>query len=322
MKSLHVAYIGNYQHPWCTEVHLAREMEGLGHRVTRLQEPPGGAGGERFVEHVVEYCERNRPDLLMFTRTWGLPRSATAAWRRVERAGVVTCSYHLDLYVGLVRQRGVRSDPFWTTQWVFTPDGDPKSENWFTRAGINHQWSPPAVVSDECVPGTPRPEFDYDVVFVGSYAYHQEWPWRPQLIDHLAQRYGDRFRRFGAGMPDAPTRGQDLNDLYASAKVVVGDSLCLPGHVNYWSDRPYETVGRGGFLLMPNVPGLDRHFNDGQHLAFYEYGNLDLLDKTVDYYLDRPDARERIAREGQAHVRDHHTYRHRLANAFAVMGLT
>lgn len=322
MSGLHVAYIGNFQHPWCTEVHITRELEGLGHRVTRLQEPPGGRGAERFVDHVVDYCTSSNVDLLMFTRTWGLPKTATKAWRTIERAGTVTASYHLDLYVGLHRQRGVRTDPFWTTQHVFTPDGDPRSLAWFERAGINHHWMPPGVVSDECVRGQKRAEFEYDVVFVGSYAYHHEWPWRPQLIDHLAERYGDRFRRFGGGMPDAPTRGQDLNDVYASARVVVGDSLCMPGHVNYWSDRPYETVGRGGFLVMPRVPGLDAHFDDGKHLLFYELGSLDSVDELVDAYLDQPTARSVISELGQAHVRAHHTYKHRLASALRTMGLT
>lgn len=320
-RSLHVAYIGNYRHPWCTEVHLAREMEGLGHRVTRLQEPVASKGASRFVRDVERRALRERPDLVLFTRTWGLPREATAMWRRLEAAGITTASYHLDLYVGLRRQAGIGSDPFWTTQHVFTPDGDPKSAAVFAGHGITHHWSPPAVVSDECSPGRRRKEYDYDVVFVGSRGYHAEWPWRVQLLDWLEERYGDRFRRFGGDCPGGATRGQDLNDLYATARVVVGDSLALPAHVGYWSDRYYETVGRGGFLIAPAVLGIEEHFTDGEHLRFYRHGDLDGLGTLIDEALDDPEGCRLIAKRGQEHVSENHTYRHRLAAAMATMGL-
>ena len=323
---MQIVYIGNFQHPFCTEVHIASELEALGHRVSRLQEPPGGADAG-FLQTVDTTVARKNAGLVLFTRTWGLPRQATQLWRRLEDRGVVTASYHLDLYVGLRRERGLRGDPFWTTQHVFTPDGDPESARVFERYGISHHWQPPAVVSSETGVGRPRPAFDYDVVFVGSRQYHSEWPWRVQLLDHLEARYGDRFRRFGGDTSwgrnpnPRPVRNGNLNDLYATARVVVGDSLCLPGHVNYWSDRPYETVGRGGFLLMPAVPGLDEHFVDGEHLRYYDVGDLDSVDDLVDHYVAHPAEAREIAENGRAHVRAHHTYRHRLAGALDVMGL-
>lgn len=316
-----IVYIGNYRHSFCTEVHIARDLESLGHQVDRFQEPPGGAGGTVFLREVEAHCVAEKPDVLLFTRTWGLPRQCTRMWRRLEARGMRTASYHLDLYVGLHRQRGVRTDPFWTTQHVFTPDGDQGSAEWFRRAGINHHWSPAGVVSDECEPGAWRDEYDYDVVFVGSRGYHNEWPWRQTLLDHVEQRYGQRFRRFGGDTAEGPTRGADLNDLYATARVVIGDSLCLPGHRNYWSDRPYETVGRGGYLIMPKVPGLEQHFTGGEHLDWYDLGDIGSVDRAIDSALDHPTRGQAIARKGQAHVREHHTYRHRLAKALQTMGV-
>ncbi len=116
-------------------------------------------------------------------------------------------------------------------------------------------------------------------------------------------------------------RNQDLNDLYASVAIVVGDSLALPGHTRYWSDRPYETVGRGGFLLMTHVPGLEEHFTDREHLVFWDAGNFSQLDQLIDAYLSDPDERLRISTAGQAHVRAHHTYRHRLVVLLEKLGL-
>ena len=317
-RPLTIGYIGNTRHPWCTELHIAADLRLLGHTVTMFQEPSDRSYVLPFLDEIETWCQREWPDLLMFTRTWGLP-TATDLWRRLEGIGIVTCSYHLDLYVGLQREAGIETDPFWTTQHVFTPDGDLNSAEFFKSKGINHHWSSPAVVSSECGPGVFDPRFDFDVVFVGSENYHPEWPWRPQLLRFLRARYGDRFRRFSGDQPEGPIRGQDLNNLYATARVVVGDSLCLPGHQNYWSDRFFETVGRGGFLVGPLVPGI-KQFLTGDHMALYNPGDLGHVGALVDYYLAHPDEAKAIARQGQAHVKANHTYQHRLAEALKVMG--
>lgn len=317
-----VVQVGNASHDWCTEVHLTRDMEANGHVVVFFQEPRGGFDAEslkRLRQTIIDA----EPDLVMWTRTWGGSPEMTQLWRECESWGIKTASYHLDLYVGLEREANIDSDPFWTTQYVFTPDGDPQSAEFFKSKGINHHWMPPAMVSDEVGFGTYRERYDYDVVFVGSLGYHPEWPWRPTLINALAQRYGDRFRRFGGDLPEGPTRGRDLNDLYASAKVVVGDSLCLPGHVNYWSDRVCETLGRGGVLVHPRVPGLAEFMGllDGREVCFYEPGDLGGVFETVDGLLDQPNLRGQIKRFGMELIRARHTYRHRLEMAFQIMDL-
>lgn len=323
-----VLYIGNFKHPWCTEVHLARDLRNLGCAVVEMQEPDNTQDKAAFLRAVEERYSAGAIDIVMFTRTWGLPPEATDLWRRLEARGIVTCSYHLDLYVGLQREEGIERDPFWTTQYVFTPDGDPRSAEFFKARGINHHWLSPAVVSDACVPGVFEERFDYDVVFVGSEHYHPEWPWRPQLINHLRKTYGNRFRRFAGDMPGGPIREQALNNLYATAKVVVGDSLALPGHTNYWTDRYFETIGRGGFLVGPRVPGLEAFLTDGKHYIGYDHPSVELpvtealarvADK-INMALSNSYMRHDIKSMGQQHVARHHTYRHRLHEALKVMG--
>lgn len=316
-----ILYLGNYRHSFCTEVHLARELESLGCDVDRMQEPPGG-GSASTVRELEERADG--VDLVLWTRTWGMPPEPTIAlWGRLRARGVTTASYHLDLYFGLQREEGLHDDPFWRTEHVFTPDGDPTSAERFAALDIQHHWSAPAMVSDEVGFGRRRDEYAYDVVFVGSYGYHDEWPWRPRLIDWLGDAYGPRFRRFGGDLPEGPTRGQDLNDLYASCGVAVGDSLCLPGHARYWSDRYYECTGRGGLLVAPRVPGIEEHFTDGEHLVLYDVGDVDGLRRSIDYYASREGqaAGWSIRERAVEHVRARHTYRHRLAVALDVMGL-
>jgi hypothetical protein len=226
-------------------------MESLGLTVRRLQE-------DAVTLEQIEAAGKES-DLLLYTRTWGLPDPPRAidVFRRIEAHGVPTASYHLDLYLGIGREATIAGDPFWSTQFVFTPDGDPTSQEEFERRGINHHYIRPGVYKPECRMGRVRARFRHDVVFVGSYPYpHPEWKYRDELVDFLAETYGRRFRRYGPGAQ--VIRNEPLNDLYASAKVVVGDSLC-PGFTKpyYWCvDDSTEVLTLDGWKRHDDVsPG-------------------------------------------------------------------
>lgn len=327
-----VLYVGNFSAPWCTEVHVARDLRNNGCDVIEFQ-----ANAKMTMKTIAVLrgliVDRG-VDLVLWTRTigWDLPPAATELlWRWAEERGVVTASFHLDLYLGLDRAATLDSDPFWTTGHVFTPDGNVASEAEFARRGITHHWMPPAIVSDECVPGQYREEYAHDVVFVGSKGYHVEWPWRRELIEGLAARYGSRFAHYGGeGLPTVRSGlhngeledGLWLNDLYHSAKVVVGDSLNLPGNVNYISDRYFEVMGRGGCLVAPYVPVLEDLGFRSEHFMPYHERDLGNITEQVDYLLGNGPLRGLMQGSAQAFVRDNHTYKVRLAEALRIMGLS
>lgn len=314
---MRIVYVGNFKRSWCTEVHVSRDAERIpGVKVQRVQEPRASVTSPRAWKVWLRDLEQTASDadLLIYQRTWGLPAEAIDVWRNLEDRGCKTISYHLDLYVGIEREATIDGDPFWQTGVVFTADGDPHTAEVLEAKGIDHRWMPAACVSDEAHPVPPSPKGTWlDVVFVGSRpdGYHQEWRWRGQLLRGLAARYDARFACLPT--PGEPRiHGRELNELYATVPVVVGDSLSLPGHRNYWSDRFYETIGRGGFLVGPNVPGIETQFTSGEHCDLYEIGDLEHVYELVDQALaDREGARS-IARAGSEHVYAHHTYRHRV----------
>ena len=330
---MRILYVGNYTalgsdgRSYNTEEHICRDLETLGHEVIRLQEPVGG-GDEAFVQKIGVVAIAERVDTVGWQRTWGLPSEATKLWRALEDRGIPSFSYHLDLYYGLERQSGLTDDPFWTTTHVFTPDGNPESAEFFAGLGINHHWMPPAVVSDECYLGEPREEFRHDVVFVGSeHGYHEEWPHRREMVAWLRDNYGSRFRRYSGDTGydldgkhvDGPVRGPALNDLYASAKVVVGDSALAHRGQWYWSDRPMETWGRGGYLIFPTIDQLTWMVGD---YPSWDCGDWNALGDRLDLALS--DAYHRDMTSGRLHqmVKGAHTYKHRLAEALQIMGLS
>lgn len=303
---MRIAYVGNFGPAHSTENHVAASLESLGHDVVRVQEndPP------------VAYAELPRwigpHDLLLWTRTWDVDHDGQLAMLdRYRTLGVPTVGFHLDLYVGLDREPQLDSLPWWRCDLMFTPDGD--HDHVFLEKGINHVYCPPAVFHDECYLADPDyRRFGSDVAFVGSWRrYHREYPFRRHLVPWLRSQYRNRFRMWGDGGPSV--RGHDLNVLYASTKVAVGDS-CFSGRLDtYLSDRVFETLGRGGFLVHPASPALGAlGLEDGVHLGTYTPGDLRDLKATIDRWLADPEGREAARRKGHEHVTANHTYRHRM----------
>jgi hypothetical protein len=299
-------YVGNFEPTFSTENHVRASLLELGIDVVPAQE-------NQLSLRDLELLAREA-DLLLYTRTWGL-RGGDAV-RFITRLPIPTASYHLDLYAGLPRGRDLSRDAFWRTRHVFTPDGG--SEQFFREQGVNHHYVKPGVFGAECFLSAAEPSHGADVLFVGSSEYHAEWPYRRRLLAFLRDRYGERFVKHGH--PESHVRGHELNRLYASSKVVVGDSLCLGfDHPRYWSDRVYETLGRGGFMIHPYIQGLEEEFEDRRHIAYYTYGDFANLGRLIDYYLEHEPEREAIRRAGHDRVRESCTYVHRMRQVLGVL---
>ncbi len=260
----------------------------------------------------------------MWTRTAGFDppdheRQATA----IKEVSVPVVGYHLDRWWGLRREaheRGPKAPDaspwFWATDFICTADGGHQAE--WESLGVTHHWFPPAILSDETQPGTYDKKYAYDVAFVGNLQDygHAEWrDYRHRLFMELRSRYRGRFMVFpGRGRPQI--RGRELANIYASARVLIGDS-CLAGDItHYWSDRIPETTGRGGFLIHPRVEGLEA---EHPHLVTYGLGNFDELAALVDDALADPVYRETNAEINRDHTLAHHTYEHRMERLLSLL---
>jgi hypothetical protein len=318
---MRVALIGNFEPEFSTENDLKDAMERLGWTVRAIQ------SGER--NPLVDLIEDlrylgNVPHFIVWVRTaslwdkWG----TEIQWKllaEARRRYVPVVGYHLDRWWGLKRQdeirMGLQSQPFFHCDLLVTADGG-HDDQWKLE-GINHVWFPPGVSERWCEPGRFQPELETDIVFVGSWqAYgHREWPHRAELVNWLQKTYGDRVA-FYPKQGQHAVRGLALNDVYWSAKVVVGDS-CLAPKVNgdpmthYCSDRIPETLGRGGLLCHPQVEGLPMSL--GRYFP-YELYDFDGLEETIHMVLDAPDSgwsggsREGYRRDTIDEIREHHTY--------------
>lgn len=207
---------------------------------------------------------------------------------------IPSVSLHLDKFWGIPsREEKIGVDPFWRTQHVWTADGSRDED--FQKRGVNHHWMRPAVSEEYCHPGRPYDHLRCDVAFVGAKDYHGEYPFRRQLVEFLEQTYGERFKHV------TNVRGHELNNVYASAKVVVGDCI-FAGTPYYWSDRVPETCGRHGFLIHPAVKGLV------VPLPTYEPQNLESLKEQIDDWLGEELQRRYITKNCAAYVLKYDTW--------------
>lgn len=320
---LRIGYVGNFGPEHSTENHVRQALEANGHTVLQLQE-----NDRRTWEVLADpmVAAEATVDLVLWTRTgWDWPLHTGWSWEfaidmqrraleQLRRRGVPTVGFHLDRWWGLAREHQVADEPFFTCDLVVTADGG-HDDRW-TAAGVNHVWMPPAVSRTEAL-REPRSNARTvpPVVFVGSWrGYHDEWPYRAELIAWLQRRYRRQVGLYPRG--GRAVRGQELVDLYRKATVVVGDSCLAGGATRYWSDRIPETVGRGGFLVHPMVEGLAEHFGP-EHLATYDLGDWDQLGAIIDHHLAHPELAAATAAAGREHVLAHHTYERRMEQLMA-----
>ena len=307
-----IALLGNHEVSFCTERELDWTLEKMGHYVVRLQE------NKVNCEEVVSTCRERAVKLFIWVHTHGWETVGRMTLfqmvDQLRKSGIKTCSFHLDRFFGLNtldnRESRIGTHAFWHTDTVFTADGG--NDERFKEKGVNHVWMPPAVVERDCYFGQPSPQFNSPIAFTGADGYHPEYPFRTRMCQRLREKYATNFRVYQG------VREEALNNLYASVRVLVGDS-CFAGADRYWSDRVPETIGRGGFLLFPTTPGLDI-----PGLVTYKPQDIDDLISKIEYWIDDDRTAERIRRRNQAHefVKQNHTYTNRMQTLLQVMGVS
>jgi spore maturation protein CgeB len=311
-----IVFLGNFRVDYTTESHHVKTLQSMGHKVIKLQET------EAKSEEILSTAKKSDLFIWVHTHGWKTPGRLTMSnvLKQLKNEKIPTMTYHLDLWFGLKRQKDLSSDPVYKEiGHFFTVDS--KMADWFNKKTNVKGHYIPAGVFDKEATYKPTKTLSHEVVFVGSKRYHPEWKYRSQLIDWLQSTYNKRFEHWGNdGIKTI--RGKNLNHLYASTKIVVGDTLCPNfSYPDYWSDRVYETLGRGGFIIHPYISGMEKEFTDKEHLVFYEYKNFKQLKELIDYYLEHDEERERIRVSGHNLVKEKYTYKNRWEQILKELGI-
>ena len=299
-------------HWWRMEASVARALRRVGHEVLllddrRMKRNIGRALTQRWVKF---RSERFDADFVFLSKCLGLDIDT------VERVidGRANAMWYLDPQyyrethrpeVSHVLQVARLTDRFFVTGF----------EDEWAAHGTRAAFLPAAALS-EVKPVTPDARYEADIVFTGS-AYDAD---RAQFLIALAKHF--KVRVWGNGW--AKYRGQlewggrhvegrEFATVCSSARVVLGiNPTVAAAATNYASNRMWMSMLVGGFYLGQRTSGMDRMAIDGVHCAWYE--DLDACIEKVSWYLDHPEERERIRREGERFVRSHHTFDQRIHN--------
>ncbi|MDD2620359.1 MAG: glycosyltransferase [Syntrophomonadaceae bacterium] len=170
----------------------------------------------------------------------------------------------------------------------------------------------------------PNPYYNHDIIFVGNnYDYH------PARITGLSnvlspllnalydiRIYGNEWwldparafcippQNYGGIMPN-----EDLPSACASARIFLG-LHSVDNSQTMMSMRTFEIMGSGGFYLTQWTPAIEHLFINHRHLVWTKSAEETL--ELVNFYLAHPEARMRIARQGQQEVYEKHTYHRRI----------
>jgi len=247
-------------------------------------------------------------DLLVVVHThgWETPGLPLAEVLQMLKGVTKTMTYHLDLWLGLERQKDLDNDPFYKLIDHFFAT-DKLMADWFNdNTAVKGHYIPAGVYHRECFSfNIPKIR---DIIFTGSKGYHPEWPWRPQLINWLHDTYGTGFKHYGNDGIQV-VRGLALNELYASTKITIGDTLCINyDYPDYFSDRLFEATGRGAFVIFPYIKGIENYFKLGEEIITFRFGDFEDLKTKIDYYLEHDEEREKIRKAGFERTKKDHTY--------------
>lgn len=78
-------------------------------------------------------------------------------------------------------------------------------------------------------------------------------------------------------------------------------------------ERTLAGMSREALVLTRENEYMREHFQDGTHLAYYNYKNIKKANETVNKYLSNEDLRRTIAHAGREQVLHHHTWDQRAA---------
>ncbi|WP_047155151.1 CgeB family protein [Aneurinibacillus tyrosinisolvens] len=117
-------------------------------------------------------------------------------------------------------------------------------------------------------------------------------------------RYWDQMKKlFGKNVPANWIKGYlpypEANKVYSSVKIVIG----VQNKMTQVTQRTYEILASGGFLLTTDTPEVRRLFVPGKDLLVSSSREETL--QLLRYYLDRPDERRKICEHGLETVKKH-----------------
>jgi Glycosyl transferases group 1 len=156
--------------------------------------------------------------------------------------------------------------------------------------------------------------FSSDVTFIGTGYDPERAKFLVEVAKHVDlkvwglgwERWRDKIRWSGR-----PVEENEFAAVCSSSHIVLGvNPARAAGGTHYTSDRTWMVMLAGGFYLCEYSPGLAMMLSDGVHCVWYK--DLESCVNHCFHFLANPSERQTIRAAGEAFVRQHNTYDHRI----------
>lgn len=284
---------------------IAHALEKLGHTVTRIQEPRTRFRRRTFHPLTDRYISQHA-DFLLFHHYGDF-----AQLKRFPHPKVFWL-FDLVSYPDetLASRNAAREEWLRNAMDVaalgFCTDGDAVARQ---PGHPDHpdrlHWLPQG--ADERVTGAGTGHGAADILFTGIYRGGAQ---RESFVEEMRARYGSRFLHVERGI-----HGRSMANLIAGHPIVVAPDGPITDR--YTSNRVYNVLGFGGFLLHPYSEFLTEYYTDGKEIVYYQ--NREELHDKIAFYLPREQERRQIAEAGLARTLSQHLYRHRVERLLQIV---
>jgi Uncharacterized protein conserved in bacteria len=308
---LRILIIGS-NHTWRMEKGTERALKRDGHKTLLIDDRRAARliGRKLTQEWALSKARRFKPDFVILSKCLGL---------NLETVQTIIDGKSNSMWY---------QDPQWYKS-TYRPDvahivAVGKLSQTFFVSGFEAEWRAlglrakflPAAGDRDIRPVPQKKRYHSDVSFIGT-GYD---PTRAQLLLKVAKKYD--IKVWGKGWEEwrkplnwsgRPVEGKEFAAVCSSSNISLGiNPDRAKGGSNYTSDRTWMVILAGGFYLGHGTPGLTEMLREGDHCAWYK--DTDSCLSKIGYYLENSAARERIRREGQVFVREHHTFDQRIHN--------
>lgn len=316
-------------------LNIAVTLEGMGHEVRTVEESPlyrhsnkcwrafwtvaprilpslEGTSGKALASAVREF----EPDLVLLNHGSMAPE-VIARIRKLSSAKFAV--WFPDAISNLGRQYLLASE---LDAWFFK---DPwMAETFRAKLGLNAHYLPQA-----CNPRWHRPaeltkadreKYGCDLTVAGNMYYY-----RAKMLetfkDYDLKIWGNSY----PGWLRSPLRGrypgifvaeEEKAKAYDAAKIIL--NTMHYAEIDGVNLRLFEAAGCGGFQIADWKSTLPSLFEPGREIVTFH--TLEELKEKVDYYLERPGERRKIAGRACARAHREHTYEARLARMLEILG--
>lgn len=285
-----------------TTAHIARAFKESGHEVLWLNAAKIRRRRRDSHTYIIGRIERFEPEIV-FIYSQDIPLGVL---EEIVARGIKTALYYEDwsseVPSSLV-DRGKMVDFFLATNEGMLPQ--------YRQAGIKN----PVYFVGACDRRDHRsrhpilPLWKSDIAFIGTARHGESRTRLPQQLsrEFNVKVYGKNWQKFGFRPTLKTVTPRSYGLICGGARIVLGADI-TNAVKGYWSNRLWLTLGCGGFYLAAYVNGMERYFENKKHLVWYHHEEQCV--QLARYYINRPEERKRISRQGYELVHKHYTFHH------------